>query len=60
MGDLDKEQTSTLTELMVSTLAMVDAMTKILVDKGLMSEAEFREKMSQERARYQALVSEVR
>jgi hypothetical protein len=34
-------------------------MTKILVEKGLMSEAEFREKLSQERAAYQALVSKV-
>jgi hypothetical protein len=44
---------------MVSTLAMVDAMTKILVEKGLMSEAEFREKLSQERATYQALLAKV-
>jgi hypothetical protein len=50
MGELDKEHPLTLTELMVSTLAMVDAMTKILVEKGLMSEAEFRQKLSQERA----------
>jgi hypothetical protein len=59
MNDLDNEQTLTLTELMVSTLAMVDAMTKILVEKGLMSEAEFREKLSQERATYQALLAKV-
>jgi hypothetical protein len=59
MGELDKDQTFTLTELMVSTLAMIDAITKILVEKGIMSEAEFREHMAKERATYQALISKV-
>ena len=59
MNDLENEHTLTLTELIVSTLAMVDAMTKILVEKGLMSETEFREKLSQERATYQALLAKV-
>ena len=59
MGEFDKDQTFTLTELMVSTFAMIDAITKILVEKGLMSEAEFREKMSKERTTYQAMISKV-
>jgi len=33
----------TLEELMVSTLAMVDAVTKLLIEKGVISEAKFRE-----------------
>ena len=45
MTELDKEKTVTLEELMVSTLAMVDAVTKLLIEKGVISEEEFREKL---------------
>jgi hypothetical protein len=35
MTDLDKGKTVSLQELMVSTLAMVNAVTKLLVEKGV-------------------------
>ena len=53
MTDLDKGKTMSLQELMVSTLAMVDAVTKLLIEKGVISEEEFREKLMEERATYQ-------
>jgi len=40
---------------MVSTLAMADAVTKLLIEKGVITEAEFKEKLLQERAVYQKL-----
>jgi hypothetical protein len=42
---------------MVSTLAVVDAVAKILNEKGVMSEAEFTEKLLQERAVYQRILN---
>jgi len=42
-------------ELLVSALAQTDALTKLLIEKGLITEAEFMQKLSGERARYQAL-----
>jgi hypothetical protein len=53
MTDLDTGKTVSLQELMVSTLAMVDAVTKLLIEKGVISEEEFREKLMEERATYQ-------
>ena len=55
MTDLNK-QPLTLQELMVSTLAMADAVTKLLIEKGVISEAEFKEQLLKERATYQALL----
>jgi hypothetical protein len=55
MIDLDKDKTVSLEELMVSTLAMADAVTKLLIAKGVISEAEFKEQLLKERATYQAL-----
>jgi hypothetical protein len=43
MAELDKKDPVSLTELMVSTLAMADAVTKLLIEKSLISEAEFKE-----------------
>jgi hypothetical protein len=55
MTKIDGDKTVTLQELMVSTLAMVDAVTKLLIEKGVISEEEFKEKLSEERATYQKL-----
>ena len=57
MAELDKDATVSLKELMVSTLAMADAVTKLLIEKGVISEAEFKEKLFQERAVYQKLLN---
>lgn len=57
MAELNKNDPATLQELMVSTLAMVDAVTKILIEKGVMSEAEFKKKLLEERAVYQRILN---
>ena len=57
MAHLDKKDPVSLTELMVSTLAMADAVTKLLIEKGVITEAEFKEKLLQERAVYQKLLN---
>ena len=55
MAIVDKQGMVTLQELVVSSLAQTDALAKLLIEKGLITEAEFMQKLSGERARYQAL-----
>ncbi len=59
MATLDKKGMVTTTELMVSSLATADALTKLLIEKGLITEAEFVAKLSAERAIYQALLQKM-
>jgi hypothetical protein len=42
MAERDKQNPATLQELMVSTLVMADAITKLLIEKAIISETEFR------------------
>jgi hypothetical protein len=42
---------------MVSTLAMTDALAKLLIEKGVITDAEFKEKLLQERAVYQGILN---
>ena len=53
MGTLDKQGVVTMQELLVSSLAQTDALTKLLIEKALLTQAEFMEKLSAERAGYQ-------
>ncbi len=55
METVDKGGTVTLQELVVSSLAQTDALSKLLIEKGLITEAEFMEKIKAERATYQAI-----
>ncbi len=41
-------------ELLVSALAQSDALTTLIIEKGLITETEFMQKLSAERAGYQA------
>jgi len=56
MADLDKGGTVTLQELLISSLAQTDALTKLLIEKGIITKDEFMQKLSDERAVYQALL----
>ena len=56
MSTVDKGGTVTLQELIVSSLATADALAKLLIEKGVITQAEFMEKLSAERAGYQAMV----
>ena len=47
-------------ELLVSALAQTDALTKLLIEKGLITEAEFMQKLSAERAGYQEMLQRMR
>lgn len=41
----DKSKPVTLQELVLYTLAMADAVTKLLIEKGVITEAEFKQKL---------------
>ena len=59
MADESQEKKLTLEELMVSTLAMTDALANLLVEKGVITDAEFRVKLSNERAKYIAVLKQL-
>jgi len=46
----------TLEELDVSSFAQTDALAKLLIEKGLISQEEFMQRISEERATYQKLL----
>ena len=45
---------------MVSSLATADALVKLLIEKGLITQAEFMQKLSVERAGYQEMLQRMR
>jgi mannitol/fructose-specific phosphotransferase system IIA component (Ntr-type) len=57
MAEVEKDKTVSLQELMVSTLAMTDALAKLLIEKGVITDAEFKEKLLQERGVYQRILN---
>ena len=54
MAEPDKRPV-TLEQLMVSSLAQTDALAKLLIEKGLITREESMQKISAERATYQAI-----
>ncbi len=56
MGTLDKQGVVTMQELLVYSLATADAVAKLLIEKELITESEFMQKLSAERAGYQAML----
>jgi hypothetical protein len=56
MAEPDKRSV-TLEELLVSSLAQTDALAKLLIEKGLVTQEEFLQKISEERATYQKLLN---
>ena len=59
MANQDKGGTVTLQELVVSSLAQTDALSKLLIEKGVITQDEFMEKIKAERASYQAMFQKV-
>ena len=55
METLEKQRVVTMQDLLVSSLATTDALTKLLIEKWLKTQAEFMQKLSAERASNQAL-----
>jgi len=60
MGTVDKGGTVTLQELLVTSLAQTDALAKLLIEKGVITQDEFLEKIKAERATYQAIFQKVK
>jgi hypothetical protein len=59
MAEPEKRATITLQELMVSTLSMTDALSKLLIEKSIITDEEFKKKLGQERATYQAILKSI-
>ncbi len=55
MATLDKGGTVTLQELVVTSLAQTGAVAKLLIEKGVIAQDEFMEKLKVERATYQGM-----
>ncbi len=59
MGTVDNQGVVTMPELIASSLAQTDALTKLLIEKGLITKEEFMQKLSAERAVYQAMLEKM-
>jgi hypothetical protein len=46
MAELEKGKSVSLEELMLATLAQTDALTKLLIEKGVITDIEFKENCS--------------
>jgi len=56
MATVDNQGVVTMHELIASSLAQTDALTKLLIEKGLITKEEFMVKLSDERAVYQEML----
>ena len=59
MAEETKTDRVTLKELMVSTLAMTDALAKLMIAKGIITDEEFKAPLTTERANYLAVLKRV-
>ena len=55
MATVDKGGPVTIQELLVSSLAQTDAVAKLLIEMGMITQDEFLQKIKAERATYQAM-----
>jgi len=58
MAKVDKSAV-TIQELLITSLAQTDAVAKLLIEKGVFTQDEFMEKITAERANYQAMFQKV-
>ncbi len=56
MATVDNQGVVTMQELIASSLAQTDALTKLLIEKGLITKEEFMVKLSDERAVYREML----
>jgi hypothetical protein len=59
MATAVKNQPVTIQELLVSSLAQSDALAKLLIEKGVITQQQYLQKISEERATYQKLLNPV-
>jgi hypothetical protein len=57
MAAATKQTPVTIQELLISSLAQNDALSKLLIDKGIITQQEFLEKIAEERATYQRMLN---
>ena len=57
MAEPEKGTPVSLQELMVSTIAMIEALAKLLIEKGIITDSEFSQKLLEERAVYQRILN---
>ncbi len=60
MATVDNQGVVTMQELIASSLAQTDALTKILIEKGIITKEEFTVKLSDERAVYREMLQRMR
>lgn len=60
MATHDKAGTVSMDEIILSTLATADALAKLLIEKGIITELELMRKISAERANYQGMLQKLR
>jgi hypothetical protein len=60
MAEADKRSSVAFEELLVSGLAQTDALAKLLIEKGIITQKEFLQKISEERATYQRMLNPTR
>jgi hypothetical protein len=57
MAELEQGKPVSLQELVVTGLAMTGALAKLLIEKGVITDAEFTKKLLEERAVYQHILN---
>ena len=57
MAEAANQTPVTIEELLISSLAQTDALAKLLIEKGIISQQEFLAKISEERATYQRMLN---
>ena len=60
MADLNIKTPVTVEALLVSSLAQTDALAKLLIEKGIITQEEFIARISAERATYQRMLNPTR
>jgi predicted transcriptional regulator len=60
MAAATKQKPVTIQELLVSSLAQVDALSKLLIEKGTITQQELLQKIAEERATYQRMLNPTR
>ncbi len=59
MATVDNQGVVTMQELIASSLAQTDALTKLLIEKGIITKEEFTVKLSDERAVYREMLKKM-
>jgi flagellar biosynthesis regulator FlbT len=59
MAELNKKEPATMEELLVGSFAAADALAKLLIQKGLITEKAYYDRVSKERGLYQRILKRI-